>query len=119
RRIYECARRGLFAAAITIALAVALAPLVSTLSDLHRPAIIVVLIATSSAAIVSPIVQSESQPNTLLVTLAWITILDVVTIFAVPLVLATGGVARAILGSALVIAGAAVVGLVATKLVPS
>ena len=116
RRTYESARRGLVAAAITIALAIGLAPLVSVLSDLHRPAILAVLIATSSAAIVSPIVQSESQSNTLLVTLAWITVLDVLTIFAVPLVLTTGGVGRAIVGSVLVIAGAALVGLVAVRL---
>jgi Kef-type K+ transport system membrane component KefB len=121
RQMYACARRGLLAAAITIAVAIGLAPLVSALTDLHRPAILAVLLATSSAAIVSPIVQlqSESQSNTLLETLAWITLIDVLTIFAVPLVLASGSVSRAVIGSTLVIAGAAVVGVVAVRLEPT
>jgi Kef-type K+ transport system membrane component KefB len=119
RRTYASARRGLIAAAITVAIAVGLAPLVSAFTDLHRPAILAVLLATSSAAIASPIVQTESQSNTLIETLAWITIIDVLTVFAVPLVLATGSVGRTILGSVLVVAGAAVVGLVAARVEPT
>jgi Kef-type K+ transport system membrane component KefB len=113
KRIYPAVRRALIATLITVALAVAVTPLVMWLGGLHRPGVIAVLVAASSAAIVLPIVQSGMGSNTLLCTLAWVSIVDVVTVLAVPLVLATGTVGKAVLGSVLVIVGAGIVGVIA------
>src|SRR5262249_15968933 len=73
---------------------------------LNRPGIIAALLATSSAAIVLPIVQTRFEGDCL-VLLAWVSALDLVTVLAVPLVMATGGVGKAVAGSALVILGRA------------
>ncbi len=90
-------------------------PAIATLGGLHRPAILVVLVAASSAAIVLPITQGAPESNTLLTVIAWVSIIDVLTVLAVPLVLASGTVARAIAGMILVILGAAVLGVGASR----
>jgi Kef-type K+ transport system membrane component KefB len=110
-RLRRAARRGLVAAACTATLSIALAPLVAEASGLHRPAVIAVLIASSSAAVILPIVSQAESSEPMLVTIAWVTFLDVATLLAVPLVLAQSGVARAAAGAALVVALAAGVGL--------
>jgi Kef-type K+ transport system membrane component KefB len=115
RSLVSAIRRALLPTAITIAAAAVLAPAIAAISGLHRPAVIAVLLASSSAAIILPIVQSDER-HVGLVTIAWVSIMDVLTVLAVPVVLQTGGVGRALLGSLLVIAGAAAVGIVAPRL---
>jgi Kef-type K+ transport system membrane component KefB len=114
KHLLAAARRGVIPTAVTILLAAALAPLVATIVSLHRPAIIAVLLATSSAAIVLPIVENHLEGDCL-VLLFWVSAIDMVTVLAIPLVLASGGVARALLGSLLVIAGAAAIGAAAWR----
>jgi Kef-type K+ transport system membrane component KefB len=116
RRLPRAARRGSYAALVSFVGAIALAPLVATVGGLHRAAVIAVLLAAASAAVVLPITQSVQARDTLLATIVWVSLLDVVTVLAVPFVLATGSRSRVVAGSALVLAGAGVVGFVATRL---
>jgi Kef-type K+ transport system membrane component KefB len=107
--------RGVWATAITVALSIALSPLVASVSGLHKPGVIAVLLASSSAAIVLPIIgTSRSQP--VLVTIAWISFADITTVIAVPFVLRTGTFARTSLGALLIVAGAAVFGIAIHRL---
>ena len=75
---------------------------------LDRPAILAVLLATSSGAVALPIIQDfgGSDRRTLVAT-GWITIADVATVVALPVVLATGRVTRVLTGGVLVILAAA------------
>jgi Kef-type K+ transport system membrane component KefB len=104
-----------WATGLTVALSIALSPLVAGVSGLHSPGVIAVLLASSSAAIVLPIVGS-SRSQAVLVTIAWISFADIVTVLAVPFVLRTGAFSRTLLGAVLVVAGAAVFGLVIRRL---
>jgi Kef-type K+ transport system membrane component KefB len=70
-RLRRAARRGLWATAIAVGLAIALGPPLASLTGLHRPAVLSVLIASSSAAIVLPIVGTRDDDDALLVTIAW------------------------------------------------
>jgi Kef-type K+ transport system membrane component KefB len=99
-----------------VALSIALSPLLAAVSGLHHPAVIAVLLASSSAAIVLPILGT-SRSRAVLVTIAWVSFADIVTVLAVPFVLRTGSFARTSLGAALVVAGAAVFGLVTHRLI--
>jgi Kef-type K+ transport system membrane component KefB len=114
-RLRMAGKRGLVAALVTVAIAALISPLMSAATGLHDTALLTVLVAATSAAIVLPIVQSQPQTDSLLVTLTWVTLLDVATVIAVPLVLATDGVARSVAGISLVIAGAVGVALVAEQ----
>lgn len=116
-RIWSAARRGLWAAGVTVALALALAPAVAALTGLHRPAVLAVLMASSSAAIVLPICGVRKGDDALLATIAWVSIADIVTVLAVPFVLSTGGLGRALAGALLVVAGATAVGFLSHRLV--
>jgi Kef-type K+ transport system membrane component KefB len=110
------AAKGLWATGLTVALSIALSPLVATLTDVHRPGVIAVLLASSSAAIVLPIIGSDrSQP--VLVTIAWVSFADIATVLAVPFVLRTGTFVRTLAGALLVVAGAAVFGFVIRRLI--
>jgi Kef-type K+ transport system membrane component KefB len=88
-----------------------------------RPLVLAVVVATSSAAVALPILQDGSdgaattssakgnggagQPAAAFAT-GWITLTDVGTMLAVPLVLATGGLGKVLVGAGLVLlAGAA------------
>jgi Kef-type K+ transport system membrane component KefB len=116
-RIRSAARRGLSATAVTVGLAIALSPAIAAVTGLHRPAILVVLVASSSAAIILPIIGNRDRDDALLATIAWVSLADVVTVLAVPFVLSTGGLGRALSGALLVIAGATAVGLLSGRLV--
>ncbi|HEY5173542.1 MAG TPA: cation:proton antiporter [Acidimicrobiia bacterium] len=116
-RLRGAARRGLLATAIAVGLAIALGPALAALTGLHRPAVLAVLIASSSAAIVLPIVGTRARDDGLLVTIAWVTFADIATVMAVPFVLSTGGFGRDLSGALLVIAGATAFGLVSRRLV--
>jgi Kef-type K+ transport system membrane component KefB len=114
-RIRGAARRGLIATGVAVAVSIALSPLLAASTGLHRPAVLAVLVASSSAAIVLPIIGTR-RTDALLVTIAWVSFADIATIVAVPFVLNTGGFGRALLGSLLVVAGATVFGLVLARL---
>ena len=116
-RIWSASRRGAWAAAVTVVLSIALAPAVAALTGLHRPGVLAVLMAASSAAIVLPIIGKRDCDDALLATIAWVSIADVVTVLAVPFVLATGGLGRAFVGAVLVVAAATAAGLVSHLLV--
>jgi Kef-type K+ transport system membrane component KefB len=116
-RLRASARRGVVAAGIAVGLSIALAPVVATISGLHEPAILAVVLASSSAAIVLPMVASVERDEALLVTIAWVSFADVATVLAVPFVLKTGTFGRVLGGALLVIAGAVVAGVVLYRLV--
>jgi Kef-type K+ transport system membrane component KefB len=115
-RLRGAAGRGLVAVGVVVAISIALSPLLAALTGLHRPALLAVLVASSSAAIVLPIIGGRRN-DALLVTVAWVSFADIATILAVPFVLNTGGVGRALLGSLFVVAGAAAFGFVIAWLI--
>jgi Kef-type K+ transport system membrane component KefB len=114
-QLRRCVNGAGIATLATCVFAGALAPLIALATGLDHPAIIAVLVASSSAAVALPILQDGATGDAFLTVIAWIALCDVVTIFAVPLVLATGGAARALLGGVLVIAAAAVVGVAGSR----
>jgi Kef-type K+ transport system membrane component KefB len=97
------ARGGAVAATVGLLAAVAAALLASSVG-LDRPAVLAVLLATSSGAVALPVLQELGPPDRpALVTIAWIAIADVATVLALPVVLATGGMWRVVTGGALVV----------------
>jgi Kef-type K+ transport system membrane component KefB len=114
-RLRGAARRGFIATGVVVAISVALSPLLAMLTGLHRPAMLAVLVASSSAAIVLPILGTR-RSDAILVTIAWVSFADIATILAVPFVLNTGGFGRALMGSLVVVAGAAVFGFIIVQL---
>jgi Kef-type K+ transport system membrane component KefB len=114
-QLRHCVKRAGIATLATCAFAGVLAPLIALASGVEHPAIIAVLVASSSAAVALPILHDEVPGDASLTLIAWIALCDVVTIFAVPLVLATGGAARALLGGVLVVAAAGVVGIAGSR----
>ncbi len=117
-RLRQAVARGALAAAVTIGVAIALAPAVLAASGFHKPAVIAILLATSSAAVVGPVLQSVAESGVILITLTWVAILDIVTVLAIPFVLSTGSVGRAVVGASLVILAAAVFALVGREVAP-
>jgi Kef-type K+ transport system membrane component KefB len=94
-------------AATVAVLAVGCGALLAPFVGLHRPAVLAVLLATSSGAVALPLLQDlrRSDRDSLVLT-AWIAIADVATVLALPIVLATGRVARVVMGGALVVLAA-------------
>lgn len=79
-----------------------LAPVVG----LDRPAVLAVVLATSSGAVALPVLQDLGRTDRImLVTTGWIAVADVATVLALPVVLATGSVARVVSGGVLVVLG--------------
>ena len=100
-------RAGATAMLSTALLAVPLAFAIARIAGHGHGLIWVVLLATGSAAIVAPLLTEVGAVDARGETaLAWATIADVATIAALPLVLVTGGVARATLGGLAVTAAA-------------
>jgi Kef-type K+ transport system membrane component KefB len=108
-------RHGATAAALAFALAVPLALLLDHVTSLHDTGILLVLLASSSAAVVMPVLADRGAvpAGSTLVAVAWVAIADVAGVVAIPVVLARGDVGKVILGSVLVIAAAVLVYLVA------
>jgi Kef-type K+ transport system membrane component KefB len=102
-------RPAALATALTLALAVPAGFLLTSVGP-DRPLVLAALVATSSAAVALPILQGlGSGVADAAFATAWITLADVVTVLAVPLVLATGALGRVLAGAGLVLlAGAAV-----------
>jgi Kef-type K+ transport system membrane component KefB len=72
--------------------------------------VLAVLIATSSGAVVLPILQAAGRKEPwMLVAMSWVAIADVVTVLSIPLVIATGAVLHVLAGGAIVIAAAVTV----------
>ena len=91
-------------AATVAAFAVGAALLLAPVVGLHRPAILAVVLATSSGAVALPVLQGlDRTDRSAVVTTAWIAIADVVTVLALPVVLATGGLMRVVSGGVLVV----------------
>jgi Kef-type K+ transport system membrane component KefB len=109
-------RRSLAPAALgtllVLVLAVPAGYLLTTVGP-DRPLVLAVLVATSSAAVALPILQGLGEevlatPAAAFAT-AWTTLTDIVTVLAVPLVLATGALGRVLAGAGLVLLAGAVV----------
>jgi Kef-type K+ transport system membrane component KefB len=109
RRLRAALARGGAVAATVGLLAAVIAALLASSVGLDRPGVLAVLLATSSGAVALPVLQDLGPPDRrVLVTMAWIAIADVATVLALPVVLATGGMWRVVIGGALVVlAGAA------------
>jgi Kef-type K+ transport system membrane component KefB len=117
--IRHAVRGASLATTATVLLAIAVAPLIAAASDLHRPAIVAVLVASSSAAFALPILDAGTRSRSFLIVVGWIALCDVITILAIPIVMATGSAFRAAFGGALVILAAAIiVWLVRSGLIP-
>lgn len=95
---------GLAVAATVVVLAVLAGMLLAPFVGLDRPAILAVLIATSSGAVALPVLQGlDRSDRVMLIVMAWVAVADVVTVLALPVVLATGRIWRVIGGGALVV----------------
>lgn len=105
-------RPAALATVLLFVLAVPAGYLLTTLGP-DRPFVLAVLVASSSAAVALPILQSlgtavTATPAAAFAT-AWITLTDVVTVLAVPLVLTTGALGHVLAGAGLVLLGGGVV----------
>jgi Kef-type K+ transport system membrane component KefB len=95
-------------------LAVLGAFLLARVVGLDRPGILAVVLATSSGAVALPVLQGlDHSDHPALIATAWIAVADAATVVALPLVLATGGLVRAVSGGALVVLAGAVLLLLA------
>lgn len=104
RHLRSALGTGLAIAATVAALAAIAGLLLAPKVGLDRPAILAVLIATSSGAVALPVLQGlDRSDRATLVATAWVAIADVVTVLALPVVLATGRMGRVIGGGALVV----------------
>jgi Kef-type K+ transport system membrane component KefB len=102
-------RAGIAAAASAV-LAVVGGLAIANALDIGHPGVWAILLGTGSAAIVLPALQEAGMSGgPALVAIAWVTIADVATIIAVPLVLNPSHALRAGLGTLAVAGGAAVV----------
>ena len=109
-RLRTVAVSGSLIAASVAVLAIVAGEIMSHLVGLDRPAILAVLLATSSGAVALPVLQGLGRhDHAILVTTAWIAIADVATVLALPLVLANGRLGRVLLGGALVVASGVVI----------
>ncbi len=107
-------RRASGAAFLGCGLAIGGGYLLAPLCGLHRPLVLAVLLATSSAAVALPVLQSLPRiDDAVLVATAWIAIADVATVVAIPLVIRQGSLASVVLGIVLVVVSAAGIYLVA------
>lgn len=96
--------RGVTITSSVIVLAVGVGFGIARMCDLHKPLVIATLVGTSSAAVALPILQElRSDDESIMVTLAWIAIADMVSVVAIPLVMSTGSVLKVLLGTLLVI----------------
>jgi Kef-type K+ transport system membrane component KefB len=88
-------------------LAVCAGALLAPSVGLDRPAVLAVILATSSGAVALPVLQDLGRTDRIaLVATAWIAIADVATVIALPVVLTTGRVTRVLSGGALVVLAA-------------
>jgi Kef-type K+ transport system membrane component KefB len=92
-------------AAVTAVLTLAAGFVLAPVTGLDHPVVLAVLLATSSAAVSLPVIQSLGvDDDRLLVITAWIAVADVSTVLAIPLVVRQGSPGRVLLGIAEVVA---------------
>jgi Kef-type K+ transport system membrane component KefB len=101
--------RGAAALAVALAVSVPVGFAISSLLGVGRPALFVVLLAGSSAAVAFPTIEERGLTGPAIALLiAWITLADAVTALLMPMTLAgPGHIPLALLGDALIIAVAA------------
>jgi Kef-type K+ transport system membrane component KefB len=98
---------GVVGSALSFAVAVPAAWLIADASGVDHMAIFITLLATSSAAVVMPIAAERGLiVGPMLPVLAWITVLDIVSIVALPLALEPDRAARTTAGAVVVMATA-------------
>ena len=114
-------RTSVLAAGLVLVAAVPAGLLLTTLGP-DRPLLLADLVATSSAAVALPalpgLVTAPGQPGPrrgVGFAVGWITVLDAVTVLAVPFVLSTGSTLAEVLGTLSVIAAAVAVHLVVQR----
>ena len=113
---------GVLGSALSFAVAVPAAWLISDVAGVDHVAIFITLLATSSAAVVMPIaVERGLVVRPMLPVLAWITVMDIVSIVALPLALEPDRALRTAAGAVIVtvIAVVAFVGLRSLRLHPA
>ena len=99
-------RPAALAALLTLALAVPAGFALAVVGP-DRPLVLAVVVATSSAAVALPILQGGTQRRRrgggVAFAVGWITLTDIGTVLAVPLVLAVGGLGGVLVGAGLVL----------------
>jgi Kef-type K+ transport system membrane component KefB len=106
-RLRDALGRGVAATALSFAVAAAVGWLIAGVSGIDHPALFLLLLAASSAAIVIPVLQERGlTAGPMLEVTAWVVIVDVATIVAVPLALTPSRAVRIVLGGAAVSAAA-------------
>ena len=116
RQLRSALAVGAALAATVGVLAVCAGELLDGFVGLDRPAVLAVLLATSSGAVALPLLQSAGRSDrVVLVTTAWIAIADVATVNALPVILATGRLWRVVLGGVLVVIAGAVLFVLAKE----
>jgi Kef-type K+ transport system membrane component KefB len=119
RRLAAAARKGGLLAGLVCMLAVPAGLLAADIAGSGHAAIYAVVLASGSAAVLLPAVEETGLAGAeVLGVMAQVTIADIVTILAVPIVLQPGRVGHVVLGGALV-AGAAALLFVAARLLAS
>ncbi len=116
RRLASAARRGGLAAAIVCVLALPAGLLAASIAGTGHAAVYAVVLASGSAAVLLPAIEETGLAGAeVLTVMAQVTIADIVTILAVPIVLQPGRVGHVALGG-LLVAAAAVALFVAARL---
>jgi Kef-type K+ transport system membrane component KefB len=107
RRLASCARRGGLLAAIVCVLAVPAGLLAAGIAGSGHAAIYAVVLASGSAAVLLPAIEETGLAGAeVLTVMAQVTIADIITILAVPIVLEPSRVGHVVLGGLLVAAAA-------------
>ncbi len=110
-------RAGAVAAVLAFVLAYPLALLLHEITPVHHTGLLVPLLATSSAAVVMPVLAADGPPaGGALAAIAWVAIADVASVIAIPLVLAQGHVGKVVAGTVLVLLAAVALHLLARGL---
>ncbi|MBO9533927.1 MAG: cation:proton antiporter [Solirubrobacteraceae bacterium] len=108
---------GVAATALVALLAIPVAVLLAEVTPLDRVPLLMLLLVTSSAAVVMPVLAASGPAEGLaLRALAWVVVADVVTIVAVPVATAPGRAIHVVLGSVAVVAIGIALMLVARRL---
>ena len=103
-RLRPALGRGALTTVTTAGLALGAGWLIAPHLGLHRPLVLAVLLTASSAAVSLPLIQADRfEGSWQLVAISWIAIADVATVLAIPLVLSTGQLGRAVTGTGIVL----------------
>lgn len=107
RRLAAAARKGALLAGLVCVLAVPAGLLAAAVAGSGHAAIYAVVLASGSAAVLLPAIEETGLAGAeVLSAMAQVTIADIITILAVPIVLQPGRVGHVVLGGILVAAGA-------------